>query len=109
MPQVSLVLARELASPTSGMLMAMSGEWVLLVAVTVALAIRALWASAVLHRHIGWVVAGSFAGGLAAAEKLGSHWPLLVCIVVFGVGEFWYQVGSGPPPWKPPAKWLTPI
>jgi hypothetical protein len=58
--------------------MAMSGESVLLVAVAVALTPRALSASAVLHRHIGWVVAGSFAGGLVAAETLESDWPLVI-------------------------------
>jgi hypothetical protein len=86
----------------------MSGVLVFLVAFTAGLAIRALWLSAVHHRQIGWVAAGSFAAGVVCVEALDSDWPVLAFLTVFVVSEFVVQTGAGPAN-RPPARWITRI
>lgn len=86
----------------------MDFELLLLIGITAGLTLRALWASAVLHRHVGWLVAAAWTGGLVGGLVLGSEWLAIPCILVFVVGEFVYQTGGdGSKP--PPARWLDPL
>ncbi|GAB3811733.1 hypothetical protein [Kribbella italica] len=87
----------------------MNFELVLLVVITVGLTSRALWASAVLRRHVGWLVAASWTGGLLAGLVLEVDWLAAVCVLVFIVGEMIYQLGGDGPSGAPPARWLRPL
>jgi hypothetical protein len=86
----------------------MNFEVLLLIVVTVGLTLRALWASAVLHRHVGWLVAASWTCGLVGGIALESAWLAIPCVVVFVVSEFVYQTG-GDGSKAPPARWLNPL
>jgi hypothetical protein len=86
----------------------MSWTLLLLIVITVGLAVRALWASAVLHRHVGWLVAMSWTGGLVGGVVMESDWLAIPCVLVFVVSELVYQTGGdGASP--PPARWLDPL
>ncbi|WP_328990462.1 hypothetical protein OG394_29795 [Kribbella sp. NBC_01245] len=82
----------------------MSGQDLLLLVVCIGLVLRAIWATAVLHRHSGWVAAGGFIGALAGAHFVDADWPLLIGIVTFVVAEFFYQTAGNPhrPQRRPP-------
>jgi hypothetical protein len=86
----------------------MNYELLLLIVITVGLVLRALWASAVLHRHVGWLVAASWTGGLVGGVALKSEWLAIPCVLVFVVSEFVYQTG-GDGSKAPPARWLDPL
>lgn len=83
-------------------------ELLLLIVITAGLILRALWASAVLHRHVGWLVAVAWTGGLVSGFALGQEWLAIPCVLVFVVGEFVYQTG-GDGSKAPPARWLDPL
>ncbi|MFI5706475.1 hypothetical protein [Kribbella sp. NPDC051620] len=87
----------------------MNYELLLLVVITVGLTVRALWASAVLHRHVGWLVAVSWTGGLVGGIGLESDWLAIPCLLVFLVSEFIYQTGRDGSSKAPPARWLGPL
>ncbi len=86
----------------------MSYELLLLIVISVGLTLRALWASAVLRRHVGWLVAVSWTGGLVGGVALDSDWLAIPGALVFMVSEFIYQTGGDGAP-KPPARWLDPL
>ncbi|TDD19065.1 hypothetical protein E1218_24685 [Kribbella turkmenica] len=87
----------------------MNFELLLLIVITVGLALRALWASAVLRRHVGWLVAGSWTGGLVAGLVLELDWLAAPFVLVFIVGEIIYQLDGDGPSDAPPARWLQPL
>lgn len=86
----------------------MDFELLLLIVITVGLTVRALWASAVLHRHVGWLVAVSWAGGLVGGLVLEWDWLAAICVLVFIVSQIVYQLG-GDGSKAPPARWLDPL
>ncbi|WP_433164401.1 hypothetical protein [Kribbella sp. CA-247076] len=86
----------------------MDFELLLLIVLTVGFSVRALWASAVLHRHVGWLVAGSWTGGLVAGLVLEVDWLAAACVLVFILAEINYQIG-GDGSKAPPARWLEPL
>ncbi|GAA1580952.1 hypothetical protein GCM10009804_41940 [Kribbella hippodromi] len=86
----------------------MDFELLLLIVIAVGLVLRALWASAVLHRHVGWLIAAAWIGGLVGGLILGYEWLAIACVLLFGVAEFVYQTG-GDGSKAPPARWLSPL
>jgi hypothetical protein len=86
----------------------MDFELLLLIVITGGLTVRALWVSAVLHRHVGWLVAVSWTGALIGGLVLGFEWLAIACVLVFVAGEIVYQVG-GDGSKAPPARWLAPL
>jgi hypothetical protein len=87
----------------------MDFELLLLIVITVGLTVRALWASAVRRRHVGWLAAGSWTGGLVAGLLLEVDWLAAACVLVFIVGEIIYQLGDDGPSGARPARWLQPV
>jgi hypothetical protein len=86
----------------------MDFELLLLIVITGSLIVRALWASAVLHRHVGWLVAAGWTGCVVGWIGLESEWVVIPCLLVFAVGEFVYQTGGNGSK-APPARWLDPL